>query len=772
MTLVLPFHTGDVMAAKRLMSWIADLGGCKGHDCLLMADADTPYEHALDVKNQAILSFDSVVFHTNGTSVRGWIPGSNSLFFSAAHRLQGRPFFFLEPDAVPLRSGWLDAIQAEYAKCGKPFMGALIKHDGIPTWANPYMEGVAVYPQDAYSRLAQFLNADVSWTNTTADHVVPNCQNTDLIHHIWGEAGHAPVFAEKSVDGTGIFCPDDIRKGAVVFHRNKDGSLIKLLRRRRGIDIEPEAKVVSKGRIVVRRTGALGDVLAATCVADKLHDMGYEVTWQSHPACHCLTRRVSSISASMTPDSPCDINLDGAYENHPERAKKSFGDIFLRAADQQLAGRGIHLPSFVNFAPTLVLQPHESDDVLAQLAPHPKPWVMICPRSNSHINRTVQDALWTEIAGKINGTCFWTANHAPAPPGIVDLNCRHVDRLIHYIAHCDVMCSVDSGPLHIACALGKPAVAIEQASSPEVHISDQRDFVVVKPQLTCLNCQDTVCKLHLGNPPCQIIDSDLVANAVNWKVSGIYNDTISAAICIFRPPASRLNRCITHVIDQVDEVVVSVDGEGIIPDGAIRNPKIKYVRNRFGRRLGYAKNMNHCVRHTSGRWVLLLNDDVFLAADAVEKMREVASDDVGLVGQLLRYPDGTIQHGGTYRNPGDIGFGHLDHKVVNPRITEPVEMENITLASALVLRKAFYQIHGFDELYDCYCEDNDLCMKIRQAGWRIIYQPQATGIHEESQTTRLLPDIRKTMERSCRIFGEKWSWYFSMNNKPGLGVFQ
>jgi hypothetical protein len=59
--------------------------------------------------------------------------------------------------------------------------------------------------------------------------VVPKAAHTELIHHLWGEKDHPPIFAEHNIPGTNVFCLKQINSKAVVFHRNKDGSLISLL---------------------------------------------------------------------------------------------------------------------------------------------------------------------------------------------------------------------------------------------------------------------------------------------------------------------------------------------------------------------------------------------------------------------------------------------------------------------------------------------------------------------------------------------------------------
>jgi GT2 family glycosyltransferase len=89
----------------------------------------------------------------------------------------------------------------------------------------------------------------------------------------------------------------------------------------------------------------------------------------------------------------------------------------------------------------------------------------------------------------------------------------------------------------------------------------------------------------------------------------------------------------------------------------------------------------------------------------------------------------------------------------------------------VVRRRTFYEAYGFDERYMFYCEDDDFGIKARQAGWKIMFTPNASGIHEEHQSTHGNPSIYNHMKESCKMFGEKWSWYLEKNKFIVPGEF-
>lgn len=521
----------------------------------------------------------------------------------------------------------------------------------------------------------------------------------------------------------------------------------------------------------VRRTAAIGDALAATVVADKLIAMGIPVIFQSHANCHCVLRRHPGLSGVTEPGGYCHVNLDGAYERDSGRRMKSFARMFLERANEQLQNLSINLGPPLNCKPRITVEKGERELINSQFQKYPKPWVFICPRSNTYAVRQVPDGIWAEAAAGIPGTKFWLGT-LPAPSGIVDLHARHFDNVITWLSVADLLVSVDTGPMHVAAALGVPVVAINQSSSPHLHLNDQNDFVEISPPgLDCLNCQTNVCPKNSWIPPCQNVPPELIAQTVNWKLHGMsHHNSVSAVVPIARPPADRLNRCLAAIVDQVHEVVVTLDQRGAVPGGAMQHPKVRYVQT-YERDIGYGRNVNFGARHTSGQWLWLLNDDCFPAGDCVAKLLECAQPGVGLIGHLLRYPDGRIQHGGKYRNPGMRGWGHIAQNHFDSEITEPKEVENVTGASILVSRKAFYQIDGNDETFQMYAVDDDMCLSLRSRGHKIIFTPHATAIHEEAASTRMDGRIAEWVRQGNSAFERKWGWWLNQNINTVPGKF-
>lgn len=529
--------------------------------------------------------------------------------------------------------------------------------------------------------------------------------------------------------------------------------------------------IIPANRIIVRRTAAFGDCLSSTVVCDKLAEQGYSVTFQCHPDIQQLIRRCPSVDRVENPSGVVHVNLDGAYEQDPFRRKKHFTQTWIDTANRQLAKIGINLGNPINCRPFIRVSELEKESARLKFKSFPRPWVFICPRSDSYVVRQVQDGVWKEAAKKIEGTKFWIGRHL-ASEGFIDLKSRKFDDIVVWLSVSDLLVTVDTGPLHVAAALGVPIVAIGQSSSPEYHLNDQTDFITIEPaNLSCLNCVKTSCPVNPVMPPCQNISPDVIAEAANRKLKYFKQDAVSAVIPIYKPEVQVLNKCLDYLLPQVDEIIVSLEAKSILPAGHRIHSKIQYVKTwRSG--IGYGPNMNHGVRHSSNRWLLLINDDVFLPPGTVDKLKKHAVPGIGVIAHQLRFLDGTIYPVAMMRSPGDRDWRHIDYRAKHSSIHNLTEMDTCCGASILVPRKAFYEVGGFDESYFLYCEDTDFVLRIRSAGYKAIFNPQIEGTHINGESSKKVGRTQNEMiVESGKKFHAKWDSYLAWNINRPIGNF-
>jgi GT2 family glycosyltransferase/ADP-heptose:LPS heptosyltransferase len=520
------------------------------------------------------------------------------------------------------------------------------------------------------------------------------------------------------------------------------------------------AAVVPKSNqaVRIRRTAAFGDVLMVLPLIDKLAAKGVTVTLNCAAMIAPILKGHPSIRTVVTDKSaPYEIDLDASYEQNQERMHKSVQQLFVEASAHQLKKVGIEPVEPTNLVSRIRIEDREKQEILKRGAHIQRPWICINYRSQSWPSRSVDERSLVAAAKKINGSCIWT-HPGPVPDGLHSIKTNSFRELMALLSVSDLCITPDSGPMHAAAVVGCPIIALEQSIPIALRLSNLTDHITLSAPVECVRCLEWKCPKDEKKPPCQVFDPVVIADAANKRLSGY--DGISAVIPVYKQHP-RLDRCIKAIPDGV-EVVVSLDG----PDKFSVNGA-DIVLPSTGKRVGFGKTCTRGARASNGEFLLFLNDDCYLNPGAVEKMKEEMKPDVAVVGCLLRYPDGRIQHGGTVRLGIEQGYGHIDHGKVTPSITTPKEMEFVTFAAVLVRRKAFFDVGGFDEDYDTYCEDSDLCLRLRKAGWKVVYTPHASAIHDESQTTS--PMKGELWRKSQDVFMKKWRRYFLENAGNQMG---
>ncbi|HJE22630.1 MAG TPA: glycosyltransferase family 2 protein [Methylorubrum populi] len=167
-----------------------------------------------------------------------------------------------------------------------------------------------------------------------------------------------------------------------------------------------------------------------------------------------------------------------------------------------------------------------------------------------------------------------------------------------------------------------------------------------------------------------------------------------------------------------------------------------------------------------GAILLFLNNDIeVLEPGWLTELASIASEpEIGAVGAKLLYPDGTIQHGGIVLGIGGIaGHSHLGLPGGAPgyfaRMVLSQEVSAVTGACLAMRAEVFAQVGGFDaaDLAVAF-NDVDLCLKVRAAGYRIVWTPHARLVHHESKSRGAedTPEKRARFEAESRVMRERW----------------
>ena len=182
-------------------------------------------------------------------------------------------------------------------------------------------------------------------------------------------------------------------------------------------------------------------------------------------------------------------------------------------------------------------------------------------------------------------------------------------------------------------------------------------------------------------------------------------------------------------------------------------------------KFNYSAINNYGTRFCSGEYLLLLNNDTeVITPDWIQEMLMFAQrSDVGAVGCKLYYPDDTLQHAGVILGIGGVA-GH-SHKYFKrryygymSRLAYAQDFSAVTAACMMLRRKVWDQVNGLDEAWAVAFNDVDLCMRIRKAGWLIVWTPFAELYHYESKSrgTEKTPKKQARFNSEGLRFQQRW----------------
>ncbi|MGH9084693.1 MAG: glycosyltransferase family 2 protein [Acidimicrobiales bacterium] len=165
----------------------------------------------------------------------------------------------------------------------------------------------------------------------------------------------------------------------------------------------------------------------------------------------------------------------------------------------------------------------------------------------------------------------------------------------------------------------------------------------------------------------------------------------------------------------------------------------------FDRPFHFSEKINVGALHARGDYLLLLNDDTEAASDhwLDALVMYALLPGVGAVGARLRFSDGRLQHvgiGATRGAPGHFYYGFpSDHGGYFDAAALPGDFLAVTGACLLTSRDCFEEVGGLSPAFPLNYNDVDYCLKVHNAGHRIVYTPEAELWHYESSTRQAGP---------------------------------
>ncbi len=223
-----------------------------------------------------------------------------------------------------------------------------------------------------------------------------------------------------------------------------------------------------------------------------------------------------------------------------------------------------------------------------------------------------------------------------------------------------------------------------------------------------------------------------------------------------------LSRCISSLVAKTSYPNYEI----IVVDNESKSDEAREYFENFGHRLlpfhgpfNFSALNNLAVEQSASPWLLFLNNDVeMIDSEWLTVMAEhVQRPEVGAVGARLLYPNDTVQHAGVVLGVGGIAehaFRHFpaDAPGVCRQLQVTRNYSSVTGACLLTRRDVFEEVGGFDEeQLPVTFSDVDLCLKMRRAGYLIVYTPFAKLYHHESASRRRSVEALET-----EVMRERW----------------
>jgi GT2 family glycosyltransferase len=255
---------------------------------------------------------------------------------------------------------------------------------------------------------------------------------------------------------------------------------------------------------------------------------------------------------------------------------------------------------------------------------------------------------------------------------------------------------------------------------------------------------------------------------VDWRTHAYWIKrelTEARKISIIIPVRDRVDllaRCLDSLTKQTSYApyeIVIVDNDSETDEARAFLSSLKHRVLHFSGPFNFSAINNFAVEQTDSPWLLFLNNDTeIIENDWLTIMAEhVQRPEVGAVGPRLLYPDDTVQHGGIVVGVGGIAeHAFRGFPAEAPGVCRQLQVTRnysaVTGACLLTRRDVFNKVRGFDEeRLPVTFSDVDLCLKIRRAGYLIVYTPFAKLYHHESGTRRRTVEPLET-----EVMRERW----------------
>ena len=225
--------------------------------------------------------------------------------------------------------------------------------------------------------------------------------------------------------------------------------------------------------------------------------------------------------------------------------------------------------------------------------------------------------------------------------------------------------------------------------------------------------------------------------------------------------------CIESIIKNTNENYEIIIVDNASDDGSLLLAKefakihshITIIEN--DKNYGFSKGNNIGAQYAKYNKLLLLNNDIEIINDNwLSSMLNVLNNDeeVAVVGAKLMFPNKLLQHAGVVvledlRQSIPISCCHRHYKDKDFTELQALECQAVTGACLLIKKDVYSRVNGLDEAFWNGYEDVDLCFKVRELGYKIVYEPKSISIHHESMSGK---ERTSKINENIKLLISKW----------------
>ncbi len=325
-----------------------------------------------------------------------------------------------------------------------------------------------------------------------------------------------------------------------------------------------------------------------------------------------------------------------------------------------------------------------------------------------------------------------------------------------------------------------------------LRLTEQAENIVHVPQILYFwrghsnsTAQDIKSKPYIVNAAHKALSDHLKRQGLNGRVEDalipstyrikydIQGEPLISIVIANKDQRKLLKKCISSIIERSSyrnfEIVIvennSTQKETFEFYDEIQaqeaNVRVVYWKDKFN----YSLINNFGVENSKGEYVLLLNNDIeVISRDWLQEMLMFAQRaDVGAVGAMLYYPDDTIQHAGVVVGIGGVAghshknfprgsYGYMSRGAIAQNYSA------VTFACVMMPKKVFEQVGGIDGKFEVAFNDVDMCLRIREQGYLVVFTPYAELYHYESKSRgdEDTPEKVKRFNSEIDRFKNRW----------------